>query len=107
MSLNVKEITPSQVIFYFGVLAIQSLLLPRFQYDHDERERKWACTLTMYGYTIVKPHIFDSREEAKIEICREGLKTLASRFPKWTVPGEPEECLNTLGWNWVEILQGE
>lgn len=61
----------------------------------------------MYGYTIVKPHIFDSREEAKIEICREGLKTLASRFPKWTVPGEPEECLNTLGWNWVEILQGE
>ena len=82
-SLDLRELDVNETLFYFGVLAIQSLLLPRFQYSQDPSDRKWGCTLTMYGHTIVKPHLFDSQGVAKAEACREALKTLVSRPQKF------------------------
>ncbi|BCR91752.1 uncharacterized protein ACHE_70595A [Aspergillus chevalieri] len=104
-SLNINEITSSQAIFYFGVLAIQSLLLPRFHYSKDHGGKKWACTLTMYGRTIVRSFLFETQMEARIEVCWEALKGLQSQFPGWLVPYEPEGGSNSPGWNWVELLQ--
>ena len=109
--LDIKDLSPSQAVFYFGVLAVQALLLPRVQFSQGpgHGDRKWGGTLTMYGHTIVEPNVFDVQSEAKATLCRAALKRLMSQFPEWSVPDEPEDfpARRCTGWNWVEVLQGE
>lgn len=111
-TLDINELSPTQAVFYFGVLAVQTLLLPRFQLtrSHDGHDnRKWGGMLTMYGHTIVEHHVFGSESETKTALCREALERLVSHFPGWNVPDEPEDFPSKkyITWNWVETLDGE
>lgn len=111
-TLDINELNPTQAVFYFGVLAVQALLLPRFQLtrSHDSHDnRKWGGMLTMYGHTIVEPHVFGSESEAKTALCRKALERLVSQFPGWNVPDEPKDFppKKYITWNWVETLDGE
>ncbi|OJJ34351.1 hypothetical protein ASPWEDRAFT_184854 [Aspergillus wentii DTO 134E9] len=106
-ALDTTTLEPNQTLWYFGVLAIQALLLPRFHYATRKAKRnnnKCGVKLTMYGQTIVRDHVFNSQMEAKAVACSVALKSLKSQFPEWRVPGVPTEDVITAGWNWIELL---
>lgn len=107
--IDLKEISPSRVIFFFGVLATQALLLPRFEFTQGHVNQKWGGVLTMYGHTFVEPAIFKSQCDAKLELCQAALKKLVAQFPGWSVPGEPGDVSSqeSNGWDWVKTLHGE
>lgn len=107
--LDLKELSPSQVVFYYGVLAAQALLLPRFEFTQGQVNQKWGGTLTMYGHTLVEPAIFKSQHDAKVELCQAGLKKLVAQFPEWSVPEEPGDvpAQENSGRDWVKTLHGE
>lgn len=99
------------MLFCFGVLATQILILPRFQFigDKNTGNGKFGVKLTVYGYTFRRNQAFDSEMEAKVEVCREALTMLKHQLPRLIVPNAPFDYLTTAaaGWNWVELLRGE
>lgn len=103
-SLNPALLADSRTLFYFGVLTIQTLLLPRFRFTREGG--RWGVELTLYGYTISKPASFDTQIGAKVQVCREALELLKSRYPNWMVPGEPTDRLTASHWPWEKLLDG-
>lgn len=97
------------MIFYFGVLATQALLLPRFEFIQGQVNQKWGGILTIYGHSFVEPAIFKTQYNAKAELCQAALKKLVAQFPGWSVPEEPGDAPSqkSNGWDWVTILHGE
>ncbi|RAH71202.1 uncharacterized protein BO66DRAFT_437624 [Aspergillus aculeatinus CBS 121060] len=75
------------VLFCFGVLTTQALLLPRFQFNFS-KTRRWGVKLTMYGHTIIKSTVYDTQKEAKSDACRAALKKLQLDFPDWILPDD-------------------
>ncbi|KAL2864895.1 uncharacterized protein BJX67DRAFT_359948 [Aspergillus lucknowensis] len=63
--------------------------------------------MTMYGMTFVRSHVYESRIDAKVDICREALKKLKADYPEWIVPERPHNSLAPSGWNWAETLRGK
>lgn len=107
--LDLKELSPNQIVFYYGVLAAQALLLPRFEFTQGQVNQKWGGTLTMYGHTLVEPALFKTQNDAKVELCQAALKKLVAQFPEWSVPEEPGDipAQKGRGWDWIETLHGE
>lgn len=97
------------MVFYYGVLAAQALLLPRFEFTQSQVNQKWGGTLTMYGHTLVEPAIFKTQNDAKVELCQAALKKLVAQFSEWFVPEEPEDipAQKDNVWDWVKTLHGE
>ncbi|RAK77143.1 uncharacterized protein BO72DRAFT_527908 [Aspergillus fijiensis CBS 313.89] len=75
------------VLFCFGVLTTQALLLPRFQFNFS-KSRRWGVKLTMYGHTIIKSTVYDTQKEAKSDVCRAALNKLQLDFPDWILPDD-------------------
>ncbi|KAH8431174.1 uncharacterized protein LDX57_008833 [Aspergillus melleus] len=92
-SLNTMALNESQVLFYFGILAVQEFLLPRFEFVNIGEGSTWGVTLTV------------TPEQAKVEVCREALDRLRSIYPGWIVPDEPSDLPPDSGWDWCELLQ--
>ncbi|RAH83993.1 hypothetical protein BO86DRAFT_446730 [Aspergillus japonicus CBS 114.51] len=92
------------ILFCFGVLTTQALLLPRFQFNIS-KSRRWGVKLTMYGCTIIKSAIYDTQKEAKSDICRAALKKLQPEFPDWNLPDDLDNIESSVDWDWVDLLQ--
>ncbi|RAL08662.1 uncharacterized protein BO97DRAFT_328251, partial [Aspergillus homomorphus CBS 101889] len=93
------------ILFCFGVLTTQALLLPRFQFSVSKSCR-WGVKLTMYGHTIVKSIIYNTQKEAKSDVCRAALRKLQPDFPDWKLPDIIDDVSLASDWNWVDLLQG-
>lgn len=106
-SLDLDLLGENQVLLYFGVLAIQTLLLPRYQYSCTRLTDLWGVKLTIYGHTIVAPRTYTSQMEAKVWVCREALKRLSIEHQHWAVPSEPAAHWFDDTWNWVALLRGK
>ncbi|KAL4762354.1 uncharacterized protein BDW70DRAFT_159014 [Aspergillus foveolatus] len=61
--------------------------------------------MTIYGMTFIQSHVYDSRKNAKVSVCKGALKKLKVEFPNWVVPEGPRDSLVSSGWDWVETLQ--
>ncbi|KAL4975903.1 hypothetical protein BDW66DRAFT_151438 [Aspergillus desertorum] len=105
LSLDVDSVSESDILYYFGVLATEALLLPRFQFTKGRKNRYWGVKMTIYGMTFIRSHVYESRRTAKVSICREALKKLRVEFPNWVVPEGPKESLAPSSLDWVETLQ--
>ncbi|EAW10894.1 uncharacterized protein ACLA_065280 [Aspergillus clavatus NRRL 1] len=103
-SFGISELSESQVLFYLGVLGVEALLLPRFQYTRCSKKGMWLCKLTIYGHTFDLGQAFHTKFEARCEVSRKAMARLQRQFPDWTVPEEPRDGL-CYGWDWVEILR--
>jgi hypothetical protein len=104
-SLNSALLTDRQALFYLGVLAVQTLLLPRFRFSGGIGGA-WGVELTLYGHTISKPESFGTQIGAKVQVCREALELLKGRYPNWIVPDEPNDCITPSHWPWEKLLDG-
>ncbi|KAL3432470.1 hypothetical protein BDV09DRAFT_197661 [Aspergillus tetrazonus] len=104
-SLDVDSVSESDILYYFGILAIKALLLPRFQFTKGRKNRYWGVKMTIYGMTFIQSHVYESRKNAKVSVCKEALKKLKVEFPNWVVPEGPRDSLVSSGWDWVETLQ--
>ncbi|KAN0075095.1 hypothetical protein V8E54_007706 [Elaphomyces granulatus] len=102
-SLNSALLTDRQALFYLGVLAVQTLLLPRFRFSGGIGGA-WGVELTLYGHTISKPESFGTQIGAKVQVCREALELLKGRYPNWIVPDEPNDCITPSHWPWEKLL---
>ncbi|KAE8377436.1 hypothetical protein BDV26DRAFT_293161 [Aspergillus bertholletiae] len=106
-SLGFEGLTDDQAAYYFGVLAIEKLLLPQLYLSYKRRKNSWGVKLTLYGQTIVRPHAYKTLEEAKAGTYRHTLRPLAADHPEWTAPVHPTEQSVTPCQDWVEILRGK
>jgi hypothetical protein len=106
-TLDPNALTPSQVLFYFGVLTVQEKhLRPEFEFSREENTGRWGVKLTLYGSTLLKPRLYASRIYAKLDVCREALWFLRLQYAQWIVPDEPTECLTMPEWKWAQLLEG-
>ncbi|KAH1363471.1 hypothetical protein KXV95_006325 [Aspergillus fumigatus] len=83
-SLNNPTLSSYKVLYYFGVLAIQALLLPKFQCDSSQKRGFWKGKLTLYGLTFESDYSFHTPLQAKSAMARKALEKL--RAP--TLPGQ-------------------
>ncbi|KAJ0420430.1 hypothetical protein BJY00DRAFT_139697 [Aspergillus carlsbadensis] len=60
--------------------------------------------MTMYGMTFVRSHVYASRKDAKLDVCKEALKKLKVEHPEWIVPERPGGSLPPVDRDWVRIL---
>ncbi|KAL5339292.1 hypothetical protein BJX70DRAFT_161702 [Aspergillus crustosus] len=104
-SLDLESISESRALFYFGVLATQALLLPRFYLTKSPKSKKWSVKLTMYGTTFIRCHIYTSCRAAKVSVCREALKKFKAEYPDWAVPERPKDLAAPPEMDWVAILE--
>ncbi|EAW20964.1 uncharacterized protein NFIA_114970 [Aspergillus fischeri NRRL 181] len=104
-SLDISTLSSDKVLYYFGVLAIQALLLPKFQCDSSRRRGFWKGKLTLYGLTFESDYSFHTPLQAKSAMARKALEKLLSPYSSWTVPPEPMDCPLTTGWSWTDILK--
>ncbi|KAL2824759.1 hypothetical protein BDW59DRAFT_147030 [Aspergillus cavernicola] len=104
-SLNIQSISESKVLYYFGVLATEALLLPRFYFTSGRKTNKWGGKMTMYGMTHTCMHVYTYRRSARVSLCREALKRLKVEFPNWVVPERPGDSMTNPRWDWVELLR--
>lgn len=105
-SLDISTVSSDKVLYYFGVLAIQALLLPKFQCDSSKKRGFWKGKLTLYGLTFESDYSFHTPLQAKSAMARKALEKLQSPYSSWTVPPEPMDCPLTTGWSWTDILKG-
>lgn len=101
------------MLFCFGVLAIQTLILPRFEFNENledtwNTDSKWGVKLTVYGHTFRRKQSFPSAMEAEVAVCRDALAMLKRQLPLLTIPDGPTDypTATTSGWDWVEFLHG-
>ncbi|RHZ53367.1 uncharacterized protein CDV56_102988 [Aspergillus thermomutatus] len=104
-SLDISAISSDKVLYYFGVLAVQALLLPRFQCSSSRKRGLWKGKLTLYGQTFESDYSFHTTLKAKSAMARKALEKLKSPYSAWKVPPEPMDCPLATGWNWIEILK--
>lgn len=104
-SVDISTLSGDEVLYYFGVLGIQGLLLPKFQCSSSKRGL-WKCRLTLYGLTFECDYTFHTPLEAKRAMARRALEKLQSIYSAWTVPPEPMDCPLATGWSWTDILKG-
>ncbi|PYH88824.1 hypothetical protein BO71DRAFT_338024 [Aspergillus ellipticus CBS 707.79] len=102
-SINPSNLNEDEVLFCYGVLATQALLLPRFYFSNSKGSR-WGLKLTMYGHTIIRSNVYPSQKAAKVDVCRAAMKKLQADYPEWILP-EEDDCLVTSGWNWTGLLR--
>ncbi|KAF7122798.1 hypothetical protein CNMCM5793_000908 [Aspergillus hiratsukae] len=103
-SINISTLSSDKALYYFGVLATQALLLPKFQCSLSKRGL-WKCRLTLYGHTFERDYIFRASLEAKTAMARKALEKLQSIYSAWTVPPQPMNCPLATDWSWTEILK--
>jgi hypothetical protein len=106
-SLNLETLSDSKILYYFGVLAIQTVLLPQFHLTRGRKRDRWGVKMTMYGMTFVRSHVYASRKDAKVDVCKEALKKLKVEQPDWIVPERPGGSLPPVDRDWVRILRGK
>lgn len=94
------------MLFYFGVLALQKLLLPSFHTTKPEERGFSGVTLTTYGHTITRIRNNETPEQAKVEVCREALHKFRAEYPEWVVPCVLTDWYPGPDWNWCELLHG-
>ncbi|GIC93297.1 uncharacterized protein Aud_009779 [Aspergillus udagawae] len=104
-SLDISTIRNDKVLYYFGVLAIQALLLPKFQCDSSKKRGFWKGKLTLYGLTFESDYTFHTPLQAKSAMARKALEKLQSPYSSWKVPPEPMDCPLATGWGWTDILK--
>ncbi|KAL3445944.1 hypothetical protein BJX65DRAFT_136408 [Aspergillus insuetus] len=104
-SLNLETLSDSKILYYFGVLAIQTVLLPQFHLTRGRKRDRWGVKMTMYGMTFVRSHVYASRKDAKVDVCKEALKKLKVEHPDWIVPERPGGSLPPVDRDWVKILR--
>ncbi|KAE8144234.1 hypothetical protein BDV25DRAFT_134845 [Aspergillus avenaceus] len=101
-SLDPGALGSDDASFYFGVLALQKNLLPKFCYRCT---RLWGVRLTLYGHTIVRSHVYKSQKEARTDVCREALKRLSVDYSDWIIPDIPvDSSTSTFDRDWVKLL---
>jgi hypothetical protein len=105
-SLEISTLSSDKVLYYFGVLAIQALLLPKFQCDSSKKRGFWKGKLTLYGLTFESDYSFHTPLQAKSAMARKALEKLQGPYSSWTVPPEPMDSPLTTGWSWTDILKG-
>ena len=100
-SLNNPTLSSYKVLYYFGVLAIQALLLPKFQCDSSQKRGFWKGKLTLYGLSFESDYSFHTPLQAKSAMARKALEKL--RAP--TLPGQcRQNRWNALGrWGGVGL----
>ncbi|KAL4897427.1 hypothetical protein BDV59DRAFT_197720 [Aspergillus ambiguus] len=104
-SIDLNTLHENLVLLYFGVLAIQNFLLPRFQYSLVGRRDLWGVKLTVYGHTILARPAHTSQMEAKVEVCRAALQRLSAENLRWIVPREPTvDGTEEDTFDWVSLL---
>ncbi|KAE8349040.1 hypothetical protein BDV28DRAFT_152261 [Aspergillus coremiiformis] len=102
-TLNFETLTMDQAIFYFGVIALEKALLPRFHLSSSRHTGHWGVKLTLYGHTLVRSHVYKSPKEAKADVCRDALRSLSVDHPEWAIPLQPNDLPATSARDWVEI----
>ncbi|RAL04354.1 uncharacterized protein BO80DRAFT_432050 [Aspergillus ibericus CBS 121593] len=103
-STKLCKLSQDEVLFFYGALATQALLLPRFQF-YNTKDSRWGVKLTMYGFTITKSNIYPSQRAAKADVCLAALKKLQAEYPEWILPDEEQDGPVTSGWDWIELLR--
>ncbi|KAL3465135.1 hypothetical protein BJX64DRAFT_285676 [Aspergillus heterothallicus] len=103
-TLNLGAVSDSRILYYFGVLATQAQLLPKFHLTRGRKQDRWGVKLTMYGMTFVRSHVYASCKGAKVDVCREALRKLKTQYPEWHVPEPPKESLPSVDRDWVYLL---
>ncbi|KAL2832273.1 hypothetical protein BJY01DRAFT_253943 [Aspergillus pseudoustus] len=103
-SLDLGAVSDSKILYYFGALATQARLLPKFHLTLGRKQDRWGIKMTMYGMTFVRSHVYASRKDAKVDICREALKRLKTEHPKWLVPERPRDSPAPVEWDWTYLL---
>ncbi|PWY78151.1 hypothetical protein BO94DRAFT_472361, partial [Aspergillus sclerotioniger CBS 115572] len=103
-STNLCKLSEDEVLFCYGALATQALLLPRFQFNNS-KDSRWGVKLTMYGFTIARSNVYSSQKAAKADVCRTALKRLQAEYPEWVLPDEEQGGPVTSGWDWIELLR--
>ncbi|PYI04496.1 hypothetical protein BO78DRAFT_449686 [Aspergillus sclerotiicarbonarius CBS 121057] len=103
-STNLCKLSEDEVLFCYGALATQALLLPRFQFNNS-KDSRWGVKLTMYGFTIARSNVYPSQKAAKADVCLAALKRLQAEYPEWILPDEEQDGPVTSGWDWIELLR--